>query len=72
MLDTSATGRRIRFNSGYWDGRSDRDTGRYAEWSRCGLVSRHPFDRLYGEGYWAGRYDPDSPETSDAAWKARR
>jgi hypothetical protein len=62
---------RERFNWGYWDGRADQATWRYAPWAKR-PDAKHPFDALYGQGYWAGRYDDSGPDTSDEAWSARR
>jgi hypothetical protein len=42
-----------RRNWGYWDGVTARQRGRLPEWSRAGTISRHPFDKPYGEALLA-------------------
>lgn len=63
---------RIRFNSGYWDGRHDQDRNQNAPWAKPWQTSGHPFDAIYGQGYWTGRYDTSGTTKSTVAWKARR
>lgn len=57
---------RQRFNWGYWDGRTDRDShsSRIATW--FGKIPH--FDRVYEKGYLHGRFESDNPRTSDTAW----
>lgn len=67
---------RVRFNSGYWDGRADQKVNRYPRWADRGACLRgrqpkHPFDEMYGQGYWIGRTDTEVTETSDNAWNNR-
>jgi hypothetical protein len=53
-----------RRNWGYWDGVHARERGRLPPWSRAGTVSRHPFDKPYGEAFWLGWYGETHPNAA--------
>lgn len=55
-----------RRNWGYWDGVADRERGRSAEWTKGGRITRHPFDKAYGEAYWLGYYGEPHPNAKRA------
>lgn len=66
-LDTSAAGRMIRTNSGYWDGVAARAAfcghGRLPVWNKSSVHRcAHPFDKLYGQGFWIGWYGDPTPK----------
>ena len=54
-----------RRNWGYWDGRSDRERGKTALWSKGGTIHAHPYDKPYGEAYWSGFYGEPHPNTGE-------
>jgi len=57
---------RVRFNWGFWDGRSDAQAKRRAIWNEGG--KKH-FDSIYEVGYWAGREQGSDPQSSEPAWR---
>ena len=62
LLDTTAQGRIIRRNRGYWDGVSAKARNRWPVWTKsCLYRGKHPFDALYGEGFWTGWYGETPP-----------
>ena len=61
-MTNKKTAPRIRFNWGYWDGRSDFANGRPAAWA-----SPH-FDKAYEAGYWAGKSSCSDADSSAPAW----
>jgi hypothetical protein len=59
---------RVRFNWGFWDGKSDGERKRRAMWAG----KKHP-DPTYEAGYWAGKKAAGENITSSAdAWQAQR